>query len=100
MQDTDTDKVLILASKDNNGKYVATSILDNSDPYSNLEYGDVREQEYQVWVYPSGAIYTMEADREVSQHDYYSTPYASSGVKWLPKLTIISKDEQIVSESY
>lgn len=39
-----------------------------------LEYGDVKEGEYEVWLYPSGEVHTLEVDRKVDNRYFYLYP--------------------------
>jgi hypothetical protein len=65
----------------------------------NLEYIDVKNHEYQVWHWPSGDIYNIVPDREVSEGDEYSTPYTTKGEIWLPILEKVNTNKAQVKEA-
>lgn len=68
-------------------------IEDLKKDLSNLEYGDVHEENYQVWEYPSGLIFNIRPDREVASKDYYALP---SSDLWEPILIKDSLDKEKV----
>ncbi len=65
--------------------------------YNSLEYGDVFEDQYQIWEYPSGKIYKIEPDRKVADKYYYTPPHVDL---WEPTLIQIGIDKQRVEEAY
>ncbi len=96
------NKVLIFASADkNHDGFYPEEIIENLNKfYDGLEYGDVAEGEYQIWEYPSGKIFDIKSDREVSKDEYYTTPYTTKGTMWLPKLVEVEEDKEKVREVY
>ena len=93
-----TKKNLIFAELDK-GKYRAQEIINNINiDFYNLEYGDVFEERYQVWEYPSGKIFSIIVDRKLlEEKNYRSTPDKNL---WLPKLKYLKKDEKKVRDAY
>lgn len=80
-----------------NGEYDPTEISESLEKLtSNFEYGDVAEDNYQIWVFPSGEIYKVIADTTVSDKAYYSI--AGSG--WNPKLIQIGTNKALVNQAY
>jgi hypothetical protein len=80
------------------GEYCPEGIV-NLDSLDNLEYIDVKNNEYQLWHWPSGDIYSVDPDREVESKDEYATPYGSKGIIWLPKFTKIATDKEKIDTS-
>jgi hypothetical protein len=94
------NKILIFAYK-YKGEFYPEYIVDDLDMlFSDLEYGDVFEGNYQIWEYPSGKINKIESDRKVDDKNYYSTPYTDKGTIWLPKLSLIRTDKDKVADAY
>lgn len=93
-------KIYILAEKSGGEAYQPHELVANlEDFYANLEYGDVKEGEFQLWEHPTGKIFQIEADRDVEKKNYYATPYGANGTIWLPKLVEVSVDEDKVSKA-
>jgi hypothetical protein len=91
----------ILAARAADGTFIPQEISHTKeDLWVSLEYGDVREHEYQLWEYPSGRIMWIDPDRKVDEKDYYTTPYSKNGAIWLPKLNEIGINEAGVREAY
>ncbi len=98
---TSETKLYLHAEKQDGGHYVASQIIENLDEWTgNYEYGDVREDEYQVWEYPSGKIYSVVSDREVDKKQYYATPFSTHGTVWLPQLKLLGVDVDKVRSAY
>jgi len=91
------DQQLIFAAKATDERMYGESLIDDLDiQLWNLEYGDVAAHNYQIWEYPSGKIYNIESDRELS-HDDYSTPHEQ---KWLPTLVEVDVDRLKVKTAF
>jgi hypothetical protein len=91
----------ILAERVADGTFKPQEVAQTQeDLYSSLEYGDVREHEYQLWEYPSGRMMWIEPDRKVDERHYYATPYGKDREIWLPILKDIGINEAGVSEAY
>jgi len=101
MMNTSQKRIWIFAYR-YNGEYTPEEIVDNpEDQYAGLEYDDVKKGEYQLWEYPSGKIFNIDPDRQLtSGQNQYSTPYSSSGTVWLPKLVETGLDKEKVSKAY
>jgi hypothetical protein len=90
--------IYILTEKNTDTSYSATEIYNDIKLLDDdLEYGDVYEGLYQVWEYPDGKIYQVEADREVEEKNYYSLP--GSGL-WAPRLREIGIDKEKAEKAY
>jgi hypothetical protein len=81
------------------GEYYAEDIISLDSLYS-LEYIDTKNNEYQLWHWPSGEIYKIEPDREVESKDIYALPNNKTGTTWLPRFTIINTDKEKVDLSF
>lgn len=90
------EKKLISATKRPGGLFTEEELIKNIDEYfETLEYADV--DECQIWEYPSGKIYAIQPDREVSQGDIYEVPHKDL---WLPKLDHIDTNKEKVEGAY
>ena len=83
------------------GKFKPEKLIDKLEyELSGLEYGDVVNDEYQIWEYPSGRVYQVQSDRDVQDADFYSTPYNDKGTVWQPNLVHIKTDKEQVEKAY
>ncbi len=71
-------------------------IFDINEYFSNMEYFDVINDEYQLWKYPSGEIYRLQPDQEVFEKDKYSLPSAG----WTVIKIKIGQDKEKVQAAY
>ena len=83
-------------------EYIAEHIIEDIDEdFSNLEYEDVKAGNYQIWEYPSGNIFKVQADRELNADDNpYSTPYNNKGTAWQPVLIEVGRDTEKVVKAF
>lgn len=94
------DMTIILAEK-RNDQYIPIELVRNIEDFlADLEYGDVAENKYQLWEYPSGQVQAIEVDRKVDQSQYYSVPNTSKGQVWVPKLVPLVVDKVKVTEAF
>ena len=92
----------ILADRADDGQYYGSEILE-SDPQDFLaefEYGDVVNNMFQIWEYPSGVIYQLKPDRKVDDKHYFSTPYSSRGTIWEPLMIQIAIEKDKVDKAF
>lgn len=96
-----TNTMYILAARVADGTFKPQEIAQTKEGLcSSLEYGDVREHEYQLWEYPSGRMMWIESDRKVDEKHYYATPYGKDQEVWLPILKDIGVNEAGVRKAY
>ncbi|HYH75178.1 MAG TPA: hypothetical protein VD735_04430 [Candidatus Saccharimonadales bacterium] len=83
-------------------KYVAEEVIDSPEHrLANLEYADVKKNEYQLWEYPSGKIFSIQPDRGLDPNEnQYATPYGASGTVWQPRLVEIGIETDKVEQAY
>lgn len=90
---------LIFAGKHSNDQFGPETLVEDLNSfYGGLEYGDVFEGECQIWEYPSGKIYQIEADRQVTDKKLYYSPPADN--RWSPVLREIGTDKDKVELAY
>jgi hypothetical protein len=90
--------VFIQADRQHDGSYVATELAEVLDELlQSYEYGDVFEEEYQIWEHPSGKVYKVVPDRSVDKKHYYSSPAKDI---WLPRLEEVRTDVEMVKRAY
>ncbi len=92
-------KQYIQADKNKTGGYNATEVSEKLNKLlSRYEYGDVRNEEFQIWEYPSGKIHQVVAKQFTKMNpDDYSSPNPDM---WVPELKYIKTDEDTVNSGY
>ncbi len=94
------EKVYILTEKGSTQEYCPVEISTDSNVLlEGLEYGDISEDTFQLWEYPSGKIFSVGTDRKVAESLYYSTSKTKNGVNWLPTLSLLYEDEAKVRDA-
>jgi hypothetical protein len=90
-------KILLFAYK-YNGEYVAERLIKNQErDFDRLEYGDVKENKFQIWEYPSGKIFLIASDRKIPEEKYYS--HRDKNV-WQPTLVHIATNKKMVEKAF
>ena len=102
LEEMSMKEIKLFACKNDDGSYSAEHIMKDGtqDDLSGLEYGDVAENEYQIWEYPSGKMYDIKSDRPVASDNYYAGPYSTRGIVWLPILVYVKTDPEYVNKEY
>lgn len=89
--------IYLLADKNNDGTFSATEFHSNKTALlEGLEYSDVLNGEFQIWEYPSGNIYDVRPDREITDNNYS----VAGSDKWLTVLRYNSMNPELVHEGY
>ncbi|NHC13688.1 hypothetical protein [Motilibacter deserti] len=87
----------IRVERSRDGTYAADLSTDLDALCEGMEYGDVCEGEYEVWVHPGGELCAVVPDRAVAERDHWATPRADL---WLPELRVVGSDPARVAEAY
>lgn len=79
-------------------KFVPESLFGSlQESTETLEYCDLQQENYEVWEYPSGKIYSIQADRDLGEQ---SKPLMPGEDSWLPIFKIKETDIELVSRLY
>lgn len=62
-----------------------------------IEYVDVVREDYQIWEYPSGKIFSVKSNKKLKGSDEFKVPGKDS---WQPVYKLLKTDEKLVSELY
>lgn len=80
------------------GEFVPESFFGSlPESTETLKYWASQEENYQVWEYPSGKIYSIKADKNLDEKYASLMPGENS---WLPVFDLIKTDQEMVSNLY